>query len=431
MQIERKTEASRYLRQRPALLALAQAFCENYRRLGHFGGTYRVAENAKPEACKALSAFLREDVRPGARITWGKCLRAWEKTRFAAVPLGEACAGTSAVALSSRPAERQVRRARRAEILVALEKGYGASPRCAQWLAWLAEDVPQHRLAKRDYALDETLLTTVARALAALPERYERLPFFANRITGDPHALDETEAAGRVFLQALGWLAEAAEPQGAEAGGRASTAEEKMELLYRYHLLRDDVQNFVTAYGIVPRGTHDTYFHRAAADFAALNLPLREIVRADAFVPAAEGCDVYIVENSGVFSSLLDALMTARCCVPLLCLHGQPKLASWALLDRLAASGARLHYSGDYDPEGLAIAEKLLRRYPGARPWHYEAAAYAPRTRAKLTATRLKQLADITSPALQPAAAAIRQQKYAYYQESFADQLAKDLLVRR
>ena len=428
MQMERKTEASRYLRQRPALLALAQAFCENYRRLGHFGGTYRVAENAEPEACKTLSAFLREDVRPGARITWGKCLRAWAQTRFAAVPLGEACAGTSAEALTSRPAKRQARRVQREAILAALAEKYGDAPHCAQWLACLADDAPQHRLAKRDYALDEPLLMTVARALAALPEQYERLPFFANRVTGDPHALDETEAAGRVFLQALGWLAQAA-PQGTP-DGRASTAEEKMELLYRYHLLRDDVQNFATVYGIVPQGTGDTYFQRAAAAFAPLNLPLREIVRTAVFAPVA-GSDIYIVENSGVFSSLLDALTAAQRCVPLLCLHGQPKLASWALLDRLAASGARLHYSGDYDPEGLAIAEKILRRYPDAHPWHYEAAAYAPRPSVRLTDTRLKQLADVTSPALQPAAAAIRQQKYAYYQESFADQLAKDLLVRR
>lgn len=164
-----RDEAIRYLKQRPALLLLAQSFCENYRRLGHFGGTYRVAANAEPEACQTLSAFLREDVRPGARISWEKCLRAWEKTRFADVPLGEACAGTSAETLISRPAERQARRARREEILAALAREYGAAPRCAQWLACLADDAPQHRLAKREYALDEALLTTVARALAALP----------------------------------------------------------------------------------------------------------------------------------------------------------------------------------------------------------------------------------------------------------------------
>lgn len=428
MQTAQQAEASRYLRQRPALLALARAFCENYRRLGHFGGTYRVEAAAEPEACRTLSAFLREDIRPGTRISWGKCLRAWAQTRFAAVPLGEACAGTSAEALTSRPAKRQARRVQREAILAALAEKYGDAPHCAQWLACLADDAPQHRLAKRDYALDEPLLMTVARALAALPEQYERLPFFANRVTGDPHALDETEAAGRVFLQALGWLAQAA-PQGTP-DGRASTAEEKMELLYRYHLLRDDVQNFATVYGIVPQGTGDTYFQRAAAAFAPLNLPLREIVRTAVFAPVA-GSDIYIVENSGVFSSLLDALTAAQRCVPLLCLHGQPKLASWALLDRLAASGARLHYSGDYDPEGLAIAEKILRRYPDARPWHYEAADYAPRPSVRLTDARRKQLADITLPELQPAAAAIRDQGYAYYQESFADQLARDLLAHR
>lgn len=389
MQTAQQAEASRYLRQRPALLALAWAFCENYRRLGHFGGTYRVEVSAEPEACRTLSAFLREDVRPGTRISWGKCLRAWAQTRFAAVPLGEACAGTSTEALTSRPAKRQARWVRREAILAALAEKYGDAPRCAQWLACLADDAPQHRLAKRDYALDESLLTTVARALAALPEQYERLPFFANRVTGDPHALDETEAAGRVFLQALGWLAQA-----------------------------------------VPQGTSDTYFQRAAAAFAPLNLPLREIVRTAVFAPVA-GSDIYIVENSGVFSSLLDELTAARHCVPLLCLHGQPKLASWALLDRLATSGARLHYSGDYDPEGLAIAEKILRRYPDARPWHYEAADYAPRPSVRLTDARRKQLADITLPELQPAAAAIRDQGYAYYQESFADQLARDLLAHR
>ena len=125
-----------------------------------------------------------------------------------------------------------------------------------------------------------------------------------------------------------------------------------MELLYRYHLLRDDVQNFATVYGIAPQGTSDTYFQRAAAAFAPLNLPLREIVRTAVFAPVA-GSDIYIVENSGVFSSLLDALTAARRCVPLLCLHGQPKLASWAL-----------------PPGRERRASPLLRRFRSRGPRH-------------------------------------------------------------
>lgn len=131
-----------------------------------------------------------------------------------------------------------------------------------------------------------------------------------------------------------------------------------MELLYRCHLLRDDVQNFATTYGIVPQGMADTYFHRATAAFAPLNLPLREIVRTDVFAPA-EGSDIYIVENSGVFSSLLDALTAARRSVPLLCLHGQAKFASWALLDRLPRAARGSITRGTTTRRGLPSPRKF------------------------------------------------------------------------
>lgn len=48
-----------------------------------------------------------------------------------------------------------------------------------------------------------------------------------------------------------------------------------------------------------------------------MNMPLRELLKIDKVVPA-EGSQVYIVENSGVFSSLLDIVPNA----PLACTHG-------------------------------------------------------------------------------------------------------------
>lgn len=413
------------MKEKPALRKMAEAFCENYRRLGHFGGTYYVSEETRPEALKSLSAFLREDVRPGRKITWKQCLRAWEETRFAAVMLDDICAALSPRELVSRPAQRQARRERQAAVLSKLAERYGRSSRAARWLAFLQKPTIRHRLPKREYALDESLLETVARALAALPEQYERLPFFANRVTGNPHALDESEAAGRIFLQALGWLKEA-EDEAQEGGGLS--AEGRTDLLYHFHLLRDDVQNFVTVYGIVPAGRTDTYYHHAADEFAPLNLPLREIIRFDAFVPINGSNDVYIVENSGVFSSLLDDLAAMHVRAPLLCLHGQLKLASWAMLDRLTEGGARLHYSGDYDPEGLMIADKILKRYPAASPWHFQVDEYAPKTKEKISSARLKQLSEISSAVLKPVADAIRARGCAYYQESFKEQLKQDLL---
>jgi uncharacterized protein (TIGR02679 family) len=110
-----------------------------------------------------------------------------------------------------------------------------------------------------------------------------------------------------------------------------------------------------------------------------LNLPLREVVRIDKAY--TNGKVVYVVENSGVYSALLDlcrdfceeqGLKDIIPNPPLVCTHGQFKLASLLLLDKLAASGTQIYYSGHFDPEGLSMAERLLLRYPGqAKAWHY------------------------------------------------------------
>ncbi len=48
---------------------------------------------------------------------------------------------------------------------------------------------------------------------------------------------------------------------------------------------------------------------------------------------------------------------------PMICTSGQLREASWQLLDLLAASGCSLYYAGDFDPEGLAIADRLWQTY--------------------------------------------------------------------
>ena len=110
----------------------------------------------------------------------------------------------------------------------------------------------------------------------------------------------------------------------------------------------------------------------------------------------------------------------------LLCLHGQLKTASWALLDRLAKGGAVFWYSGDFDPEGLLIAQRLRQRYENVQLWHFSAVEYQ-RTQIPLPANRLKRLQGICDLELKPIVMKMQEWKCAYYQESFADLLLKDL----
>ena len=125
---------------------------------------------------------------------------------------------------------------------------------------------------------------------------------------------------------------------------------------------------------------------------------------------------------------LLDALQQSNKVVPLLCLHGQMKTASWALLDRLAASGAVFLYSGDFDPEGLIIAQKLRQRYERVKLWHFSADEYQ-KTKNYLTEGRLKRLQGICDIELQPLVKLMQAWKCAFYQESLIDILLEDVML--
>jgi len=57
--------------------------------------------------------------------------------------------------------------------------------------------------------------------------------------------------------------------------------------------------------------------------------------------------------------------MTEDISVTLLCTSGQPNYSSLIILDKLYKSDTEIYYSGDFDPEGLQIADNLKYRYDG------------------------------------------------------------------
>ena len=73
---------------------------------------------------------------------------------------------------------------------------------------------------------------------------------------------------------------------------------------------------------------------------------------------------VLITENPSVFMEIAEKCK--RKDFPLVCTYGQVKLAGIILLDLLVDAGYKLYYSGDIDPEGIQIADKLKQRYGGS-----------------------------------------------------------------
>ncbi len=418
--MSRLQEAVTYFRERNVLCRLALAFCEKYRSLGHWGGI-AVLGNLTEQERQDLSAFLRRQVSESIRISYREFSGAWQKTRFSEMGLQELMENLYPEVLETKRRKRDREWQKRQRTILALMQS-AESETARQWLdALLYEKL---RLLHSEQYEDRELLQKISGALSELPKGYERLPFFANRVFGNPHALDFGTVESGILLQALGFLA---------GKSPAHTVEEKTALLYEFRLLRDDILNFATVYGLQAfSGEFELEYWRMAAEAGApLNMPLREIVRADRILTIGTEMKekhAYIVENSGVFSELLEGMRAHRAFAPLIALHGQLKAASLALLDRLAASGTVFYYSGDLDPEGLLIAEHLLERYDNAHVWRFPVPDEMRPATETLSAARQKKLQRIRQPELLSYVEILQSRSVPYYQESITDQLLQDLL---
>jgi len=269
----------------------------------------------------------------------------------------------------------------------------------------------------------ESKLSNLDRAIRLLPTDYERLPFFSQRVTGNPHTFDLHTVEGKLLLHVLRVNSEMLSVD--ELVSPLSSTEEVNELLLKHLILRDDLSNDVSVANLIgyANGVIHPMWQAACETKSAWNVPLREVLKLDKVHPV-EGGRVYIVENSGVFSTLLDAKET----VPLLCTHGQFKLAAFKVLDLLALAGCELYYAGDFDPEGLAMAQRLLNRYPDqCHLWKMDLLSYEASMPIQDISGRISKLAAIEHPLLTPIANRMKQTGKAGYQEALLELYVEDL----
>ncbi|MEU9338735.1 TIGR02679 family protein [Streptomyces sp. NPDC048290] len=180
--------------------------------------------------------------------------------------------------------------------------------------------------------------------------------------TGSAHGLDDGTWLARLVQRGVALAHDTAFPDDA-AGRRA---------LWRLvSVTPDDVSSTVLTYGLRPdgegwreRALRDRADHHAEAHLTARDLrdlPLR--------LPA--GTLIHLCENPRVVEAAADA----SCVRPLVCTSGSAATVVLTLLDALAATGCRFAYHGDFDWPGIALANRVIRRY-AALPWRMGTADY-------------------------------------------------------
>lgn len=445
--------AATYFRNQRGFERLFKLFIKKYQSLGRLAGRVTMTKPS-PEEVQALAAFFRIncDGKPSIAISFAQFGAALEQTRFAGADIIDIFnCYTRTQLMTNQEISTQAETAKY-QFINELISHYD-NPHCHTWLNAVYHKAPGTRRAQAAYEQaapdNKNLFTLTLQALSNLPENYERLPLFAGRIAGNPHALDNDTPAGRLFLEALKLLNQSSRQPENKQLSLHSPAEEEAELLYSFHLLRDNLLNFVTCSGLTAfRSVAITnqelrYWQEAWHAGAVLNVPLRELVTLSQLIPAqistslqtSDRKNVYIVENSGVCSTIIDYFAGKSLPLPpLLCTHGNFKLASWAAIDLLITGGCTLHYSGDFDPEGLLMADRLLSRHPTQiNLWHYSIDDYANCLKntgetTEISESRCKKLDSITNPALTDIVQALRSTKHVGYQESLVNTLIQDIL---
>ncbi|MBT2691736.1 TIGR02679 family protein [Bacillus sp. ISL-55] len=414
-------------RDEPGFMKLFGLFRDKFRSLGRVGGfvSLKGFKDAEVESIAGFLGLSSNELIEKGRVGLLQFERELANTGFSNLTFVELLEEIFQEPLLSKKqeAENNLRLENEFITLLNLE-----IPEAGWWLEWISERGPDTRWIWSLYRQDELLLSRMIRkvsnAFLSLPKKgdFERLPFFAQRTTGNPHFFDISELGGRLLLH---FLAVNKKTLGEPEFPFPKNTEEINDLLAEFGLLRDDLWNFVTVQGLIAFSQGETHpvWNAAVQTRTVLNVPMKELARLESIRPAS-GRMVWIVENSSVASTIMDAVPDAA----VVCTHGQLRAASWRLLDQLAEGECTFLYSGDLDPEGVLIADRLKKRYRDKLVlWRMDPVAYEISISNEDIAGRIAKLDGVSSQEWEEVVRMMCEKKKAGYQEALLDLLIEDI----
>lgn len=419
---EKMQACFQYFMSAPVLKKLLTGFVDKYRSFGMACGNV-VLRNITSEDIEILEGLTGKNYhgKKSASVSSAAVQKALEQSRFQGIILEDLLAVMCVGELKSKKEEQEIRQDNYRRFYRSIA-GKFADTKSGEWMERILsrhtaeERILQQRYKEDDGSLekDMMILLEALNHLPAFCKEMNYLPAFAAQYAGDPHHFDEGRPDTLLFLYGIYSILCAGDKKEIEKPFGGMNAEQKHTLLLEAGLIRDSMSNDAMVYGI--RGCTREGEHRGLAGFyqqkEPLSLTLFTIMKLES-VQCNQKC-VYAVENPIVFAKLIE-----QTDISAVCTNGQPNLAVLQLLDRIARAGADIYYNGDFDPEGLGIAERLKKRYQqNLIFWHYEEQdfrrALSDQT---ISDKRMKMLNALVSPKLKTVAEWIRQTGRAGYQE--------------
>ncbi len=366
------------------------------------------------------------------RFSFAEFEQGLQKTRYAPVDMREVLEAYFGEKLSTNQGQREEEQKKKSGFLNRLGQFFleqaDSESMAFLWMQGLiAEKKYGYQLLIKEYGKDRDQAEMLAKNVGAALLKLERakatedespLAVFAAEISGNPHYFDRGTSAGQLLVHAVCFLKKTEFPQ---------NAHQWRELLLGAGIAPDNVSSMVHACGL--RLRTENGWHPAYDAFCRLREPYvitMENLRGITGVEAAED-RVYVVENEMVFSYLLDHLKDKN--VTMLCTSGQLRAAAQELIPLVLDAGARIYYSGDIDPDGIGIADRLWQKY-GDRIhiWRMSPDDYENSLSGEdLGKAGASKLEHIRNPLLRKTAERIKEKQAAAYQENLLEDLLSDI----
>lgn len=418
-------ECLSYFRERPVYKKLFLKMREKYESLGHFGGTVCLTGLDREEK-NQLSGFFQKDYTSNKSVTISakrmeQCLKDSKFEKFTWEMIMEAYFKESLTGRKEIERQRSEKRERYfAELLVQFSGHEGRA-----WLeSVLAEQKEGYLLLMQLYKENPENLTDimnhVMRGILELKELHDKkkkefLAVFSAKVTGNPHYFDEGKQGEKLLFAFIRNQVADEKPQS------LSRVEYKNKLYYEAGILKDEVSNDVLAYGIHGWKT-DGGLHEGIEGFLKNKEPVKLTLQTIGNLQKICGQkkQVYVVENPAVFSVLAGKHPEWT----IICGNGQLRLAVLVLMDKFTKDSV-FWYTGDFDPEGLLIAQRLKMRYQDRLIlWNYYVSWYEKYlSEVELSERRIKKLEQVYIGELQEMKEAMYRERKAAYQETMIAEL--------
>lgn len=446
-------ECINYFKNRKVYKKLFDAIRRKYASLGHMGGIIKLknlTDNEKYE----LEGFFKKDfhIEDDVRISYALMEKALKQSRFTGLLWEDIITGYYGKPLAVKKQEKE-KKLNSQKLFFEKCAAACKDNNVLNWFKYVWQKKGKgFQILLKMYNKDKDglyiFLGKLFYALENLPcygNKMLPLPVFAAGTTGNPHFFDLNTQACKLLLNYIRYQyadipgkvtiqegdAIKNQKQGItgifNTGGpeEAPEVEQIERLLYSAGILKDHVSNMCLLYGI-HASKKDGSLHRGIEGYfeekEPVQLTLKTLNTLGSIQAEDKSCNglknIYIVENPAVFSYLTDNYPDGT----FICGNGQFKLAFYITLELLRDKNP-LYYAGDFDADGLLIAQKLKKRYPSQVVfWEYKAEHYYKHfSNVGLDNVSLAKLAKIEDPGLQEIKQCLLENKKAAYQEAMLE----------